>query len=134
MTVAHSPLATYHDVPWLPAGSYVEVWTGEEPTDPSLTTSAFAFAFDDDGRMLLAKVRSRGYDLPGGHVEPGETAEDAVKRECREETGAVVNLLAKGRPPAPRGAQPASGLPLRGSHLPGVLCCHDRGYGCPRDA
>src|SRR5258707_14303163 len=49
---------------------------------------------DDAGRLLLIK---RGHDpgrglwsVPGGRVEAGETAEEAVVREVREETGLIV--------------------------------------------
>ena len=47
----------------------------------------------DGSRMLLqnrVKADWRGYTLPGGHVEPGESFVDAVIREMREETGLTV--------------------------------------------
>jgi len=45
-----------------------------------------------DGRVLLVEQYRRGADavtleLPAGDVDPGETAAEAVARECREETG-----------------------------------------------
>jgi 8-oxo-dGTP diphosphatase len=48
--------------------------------------------FDADGRVLLAQ-RPEGkpmaglWEFPGGKVEIGETPEDALKREMREELG-----------------------------------------------
>jgi 8-oxo-dGTP diphosphatase len=49
---------------------------------------------DDAGRLLLIK---RGHDpgrglwsIPGGRVEAGETDDEAVVREVREETGLIV--------------------------------------------
>lgn len=44
--------------------------------------------FIKDNKVLLARVR--GYSntfLPGGHIEFGESAKDALKREIEEELG-----------------------------------------------
>jgi mutator protein MutT len=50
-----------------------------------------AVVIDDDGRILLvrrANPPAQGmWSIPGGRVEPGESDEQAVVRELREETG-----------------------------------------------
>lgn len=47
-----------------------------------------------DGNKILLQNRVkedwRGYALPGGHVEPGESFVEAVIREMKEETGLTV--------------------------------------------
>ena len=44
---------------------------------------------DGDKVLLQNRIKEdwKGYTLPGGHVEPGESFVDAVIREMKEETG-----------------------------------------------
>ncbi|GIN60037.1 putative 8-oxo-dGTP diphosphatase YtkD [Robertmurraya siralis] len=42
---------------------------------------------------LLTKHPVRGLEFPGGKVEPGESIEEAAKREVYEETGAKLESL-----------------------------------------
>jgi (d)CTP diphosphatase len=50
------------------------------------------------GRMLVIRrsrsvVAPRAYCFPGGGIEPGETDEEALRRELREELGVAVRPL-----------------------------------------
>ena len=42
---------------------------------------------DGSGKVLLVKSPRRGWEYPGGMVEPGETFEQALLREIKEESG-----------------------------------------------
>jgi 8-oxo-dGTP diphosphatase len=64
------------------------------PTRPYLAVSAAIFR---DGRVLIVR-RGRApahglYTLPGGGVELGETLEEAVMREVREETALAIEPI-----------------------------------------
>lgn len=50
-------------------------------------TAVFVFAFEGD-QLLLTDLVARELDVPGGHVEAGETPEEALRREVYEVTGA----------------------------------------------
>ena len=47
---------------------------------------------DNERYLLQDRVSDdwKGYTLPGGHVEPGESIVDAVVREMKEETGLAI--------------------------------------------
>jgi 8-oxo-dGTP pyrophosphatase MutT (NUDIX family) len=48
----------------------------------------------DGERVLLVRTRNTNkYALPGGGVELGETLEDALRREVREETGIEIDAM-----------------------------------------
>jgi len=46
----------------------------------------------EDKVLLQNRVKKdwKGYTLPGGHIEPGESFVDAVIREMKEETGLTI--------------------------------------------
>lgn len=47
---------------------------------------------NDKNEILLLESPRRGWEYPGGMVEPGEALQDALIREIREETGADVEI------------------------------------------
>lgn len=46
-----------------------------------------------DGQILLLKrtYGNKGWSLPGGAVDPGETIHEAIIRECKEELGLQIH-------------------------------------------
>ena len=66
--------------------------------------------WDESAQLLLLRRANTGfmdgrYTLPGGHRQAGETTTAAAVRECREETGIVVD---------PQRLRPIAALPYAG--------------------
>ena len=62
---------------------------------PKHSVSVAAVITDDQGRALLIQRRDNGHwEPPGGVLELGETIEDGLRRETREETGLDVEPIA----------------------------------------
>ncbi|WP_299638368.1 NUDIX domain-containing protein [Devosia sp.] len=55
-----------------------------------MVLGARAALLDGDRVLLLRHTYMPGWHFPGGGVEPGETAEEAARREAEEETGLRV--------------------------------------------
>ncbi len=87
-------LYTQNDIFWLPPGSEMETYLSDELPPLELCTSAYSLVFKD-GAFLQTDLRegernTRALDIPGGHIDQGETPEQAVTRETFEETGVHV--------------------------------------------
>ena len=77
-----------------------------------LTLGVRVVVVDGEGAVLLVRhTYMPGWHLPGGGVEPGETAEDAALREIAEEGGVDANER-----PALHGLY-GSGPPTRRDHV-----------------
>jgi 8-oxo-dGTP diphosphatase len=66
---------------------------------PSDVISIAVAVVEHEGRVLIGK-RPPGsalagfWEFPGGKIRPGEEAEEAAQRECLEETGLAIRILA----------------------------------------
>lgn len=66
----------------------------DQTADPTHVTAS-AIVIGDDGRVLLHRHKRLGIWLqPGGHLDPGESCEQAALREVAEETGIDGSLAA----------------------------------------
>ena len=75
-------------------------WHAEAVSNPLPMTIVGAAILDGNGRVLAAQraeppALAGGWEFPGGKVEPGEAEPAAVVRECREELGAVVEVIGR---------------------------------------
>jgi 8-oxo-dGTP pyrophosphatase MutT (NUDIX family) len=57
------------------------------------TTRCASVVIEENGKLLLQqRSDKKGIDLIGGHIDPGETPEQAAVREAREEANVDVGL------------------------------------------
>jgi 8-oxo-dGTP pyrophosphatase MutT (NUDIX family) len=56
--------------------------------------SAGGLVVEGDRILLISTQGGRRWQLPKGHIEEGETAEQAALREVREETGVTGQVMA----------------------------------------
>ena len=85
----------------------------QSPGPPTYLPAVSVAIFHDGAFLLVRRGRepSKGlYAFPGGRVEPGESDEDAVRRELAEETGLTIAALHRAGRAAAAGRRALSGI------------------------
>ncbi|MFD1851325.1 NUDIX hydrolase [Oceanobacillus bengalensis] len=62
-------------------------------TTPKHIVSAATIVLNDQGKILLIKGPRRGWEMPGGQVEEGESLKNAAIRETKEESGIDIEII-----------------------------------------
>ncbi len=58
--------------------------------DPEIPLTYSVITARHRGQWIMVRHHKRTtWEIPGGHIEPGETADEAASRELMEETGAI---------------------------------------------
>jgi 8-oxo-dGTP diphosphatase len=60
------------------------------PPTPAFAALVFAWS---ENQILVGDIVGRGWCIPSGRLEPGETSQQAARRESLEECGAVLGEL-----------------------------------------
>lgn len=93
----HNHLFVEHDVTWVPRENIVKTVLSDSLPANAQCTSAYSIVIKD-GNLLQTELKegerpNRQLDIPGGHLDKGETPERAVVRETFEETGVRVKTI-----------------------------------------
>ncbi len=65
------------------------------PSKKIYRVSAKALIFNEMGQILLCKEKTGLWELPGGGIEYGDTPEETITRELKEECGFDVATVSK---------------------------------------
>lgn len=60
---------------------------------PKHIVSAAAIVMNENNEILLVRGPRRGWEMPGGQVEEGESLQDAAVRETKEESGIDIEII-----------------------------------------
>ena len=83
---------TFPEIYWGNDSSTRVRFTPLTEVPPGTITSCFVVAITPNGHIAISRPE-RGWGLPGGHVEAGESPEDCVRREANEECGITLGKL-----------------------------------------
>jgi 8-oxo-dGTP diphosphatase len=81
------------DLSYLPKPNTSDLVITSDPAPFEITKTAIVVALTGDDDLVMANNRSRGEEFVGGHIEPGETVEEAAVREAFEEARIVFGVL-----------------------------------------
>ena len=56
-------------------------------------STVYSVAFRDDRFLMVYNPKRKGWEMPGGHVEAGESIISAAKREFAEEAGYDIDVI-----------------------------------------
>lgn len=62
-------------------------------TPPKHIVSAATIVLNEQNEILLIKGPRRGWEMPGGQVEEGESLKEAAIRETKEESGIDIEVI-----------------------------------------
>jgi 8-oxo-dGTP pyrophosphatase MutT (NUDIX family) len=65
---------------------------GDDEVVPKHIVSAATIVLNERNEILLIKGPRRGWEMPGGQVEEGESLKDAAIRETKEESGLDIEV------------------------------------------
>ena len=93
--------------------------------DPALCTAVYCLAILPETEQVVLTRNHRGWEMLGGHIEPDETVEAALLRECLEEGGYTpekYHLFGYRKitalKPAPHNQRPGSFYPFPHGYIP----------------
>ncbi|MCA9928119.1 MAG: NUDIX domain-containing protein [Anaerolineales bacterium] len=85
-------ISSEFDIELLPKPNEYHLILDDTLPPVELITAVFGLIFDGN-QFLMTNLVERGWDIPGGHTESGESPEQTVRREIFEETHALVRDL-----------------------------------------
>jgi 8-oxo-dGTP pyrophosphatase MutT (NUDIX family) len=102
-----------------------ELYQDDIMPDTTVCTAVYCLAILPGKRQVVLTRNHRGWEMLGGHIEPGETVQEALLRECLEEGGFTPEnhrlfgyRRITARKPEPHGQREGSFYPFPHGYIP----------------